>query len=401
MTHMTILTTLGAERGHFACSDLTLNALWNRGSEILQTNSQDCLSIPALLYTSCDRKAARAALLTIFGTNSDELRYDLPLAAEQIESAWRHFLFTGDRSILTEIQPKIDSIIKTVTAKMDDEGLISGGFAGDSQLVSTALFSYALRFASRIARATGNPERGGEMEMLQTDVNDSMNDQLWNHSNEMYCECRLGDRSGIGSLIAAIAEVPDRYQLESLQKSISILSPWNTEVIAPETLNFVIKSMAKLGFYEEALGTIRRIWSDRLSEPSEMNFEPNSFLQSEIAGIKPIQPGFEEFAVKVQPAGLDSVEASVSTIRGPISISWTRNSESTDSAELCSPKGIRGHLTIPTEKDVISIHINERQVYEAGQPKGKSTVEGMDVAHRKLRFRTPGGTYKFEIVSSE
>ncbi len=396
------MTNLGSEHGNFACSDSRINAIWQIGSDALKNSAIDCLEIPALLYTACDRKASRAALLTIFGTNSDELRYDLPLAAEQIESAWRHFLFTGDRTILGEIQPKIDSILKSVTTKLDDEGLISNTFAGNNQLSNSALFSHALRFASRIARATGNPERAGEMEMLLTDVSDSINELLWQQSSEGYRSKptgEMGQVDGIGSLIAAVAEVPDRYQLESVRKTIGCLAPWSTETIPSDILNFTLKAMAKLGFYGEALQIMSNAWQPNSAGVALSSFEPNSFLASEIAGIKPIQPGFEEFAIKVQPAGLSSVEASVHTIRGPIAISWRQSTEDAVSVELSSPKGIRGHLTIPTDKPVRTVTINDQVVYDFENTKRKSTMEGFDVAHRKLRFRTPGGTYKFEVAS--
>lgn len=115
------------------------------------------------------------------------------------------------------------------------------------------------------------------------------------------------------------------------------------EVGSPFFLYFTLKALYKLGYHDLATSVIRRDWGDMYDDGFTTCVEtfrgtdgewgrsvahawsasPAIFLMTEVLGIKPMKPGYTEFAVEPHPAGLTHASGAVPTPYGNIYVEWT------------------------------------------------------------------------------
>jgi hypothetical protein len=142
---------------------------------------------------------------------------------------------------------------------------------------------------------------------------------------------------------------------------------------------------------------------------------PTYDLPAEIAGIRPTQPGFEEFTVDIQPVDLTWFRAVVPTVRGDIAVSYHFRTDqpSVDAMGVAAPlanispavtvnvsvpHGTRADIRIPLAGIVRpSISINGAPVIAAGAPVPGSGGEHLTIDGDRLRFSAPAGQYHIEV----
>ena len=112
---------------------------------------------------------------------------------------------------------------------------------------------------------------------------------------------------------------------------------------SPFFLYFTLKTLYKLGYHDVATNVIRRDWGDMYDDGFTTCVEtfrlpngewgrsvahawsasPAIFLMTEVLGIKPVKPGYTEFAIEPHPTGLEFARGAVPTPYGNISVEWT------------------------------------------------------------------------------
>ncbi|MEM1691529.1 MAG: alpha-L-rhamnosidase C-terminal domain-containing protein, partial [Thermofilaceae archaeon] len=121
-----------------------------------------------------------------------------------------------------------------------------------------------------------------------------------------------------------------------------------------------------------------------------------------LAGVRPLKPGFREFAVKPDPVGPERVSASVGALTGSIQIELSR-SRGVNVLKVHVPVGSTALIYVPTHglrKPVVLE--SGRVVWRGGEP--LELTEGVERAWAEGEyavFEVGSGTYVFEARSTE
>ncbi|MEM4430631.1 MAG: alpha-L-rhamnosidase C-terminal domain-containing protein, partial [Thermofilaceae archaeon] len=121
-----------------------------------------------------------------------------------------------------------------------------------------------------------------------------------------------------------------------------------------------------------------------------------------LAGVRPLKPGFREFAVKPDPVGPERVSASVRALTGSIQIELSR-SQGVNVLKVHVPVGSSALIYVPTHglrKPVVLE--SGRVVWRGGEP--LELTEGVERAWAEGEyavFKVGSGTYVFEARSTE
>ena len=353
---------------------------------------------------------------------------------------WDYFSLSGDRTLLEAVWPAVDRLTRTMSER-DEDGLLANlptkGFVdhapvqdeGQSTAVN-ACAVWGLQAAGRIARTIGIPGRGGELEILASDIGDALNDMMWDNARGAY---RDGYRDGQpnpavsehSNILCALVGVADANQtariLDSLLESDD---PEMIRMASPYFAYYYLRLLFKNNRHEQALAFIRKRWGAMIEagattfwEMWEPNFSlchawsagPTFDLMAEIAGIRPTQPGFEEFTVHPQPCHLTWMRGLVPTPKGDIAFGYHRrfqiNAQNPNGPQI--PLGLVVNLTVPPETlaDVrialpencraSAVRVNDSPVWRAGRPLPGSSKYRRD--GDVLQFSAGPGTCHIEI----
>ncbi len=271
---------------------------------------------------------------------------------------WEYFLLTGDRSLLEEIWPQVQALVDLLHRHHSANGLLHNlpgwlmvdwakiDVRGEASSIN-AYYHGGLVAAARIARTVGQPELGGTWEMRAADVKDAINDLMWDRERGVYVDCIAdGQRSEVVSeqsnVLCVLYDVADGEQRDRILARFLHGDPapepeW-IRIQTPYFAFYLLRALYGLGRHQEALDYIREHWGDMLARGATTFWEqyepqwslchawssaPTYDLPAEIAGIRPLQPGFAEFCVDVRPADLTWFRTIVPTEHGDINVSYS------------------------------------------------------------------------------
>ncbi len=464
-----------APRGDFQCSDAILQKIWEVGrytTELCMDDGfMDCpwrergqwlgdARVEALVaaYAYGDTALARKALLQypqsqeesgwFRGVFPSDPPFDAILPTFCLiwpVALWDYFVLTEDRTLLQAVWPALERLVATVRRHMDTDGLVGNlpgwvfvdwaklNTAGQSTAVNAMAYD-ALQNAARVARAIGYPDRGSDWQILAGEIREAVNDMLWDRARDAYVDGIVnGERSVViseqSNVLAALTGVADREQTAKILERVLAERDLDVRIATPYFAFYLLSLLYKEGRYEEALGYIRKRWRPMLEAGATTFWEqweshwslchawsaaPTHDLMAHVAGIKPTQPGFEEFDVHLQPCTLTWLRATVPTPRGDISVSYHRRREVPHADPTGSPiplgaksPAITVHLTIPSQSrahirvplDGIpapTIRLNGKPMWEAGKaiaPAGDKFIPDGDA----VAFHIIGGRYLVEV----
>ncbi|HWB95487.1 MAG TPA: alpha-L-rhamnosidase C-terminal domain-containing protein, partial [Bryobacteraceae bacterium] len=183
---------------------------------------------------------------------------------------------------------------------------------------------------------------------------------------------------------------------------------------SPFNQYFVLQAMARVGFYEAALETVRELWGGQLQYGGTCFFEvfrpewnlifrPNDpvpncqagytslchpwssgvtkWLSEEILGIRPVSPGFATYEILPHLAtALTSVAGTTPTPRGDLSVELNTTQ---GRMSVTAPPGTRGVIGIPKQgRTIRSVATGGRLVWDGAFHR----VEGIAGAHEDGQF---------------
>ena len=339
-----------AYRGWFCCSDAELNRIWTAGRKTLHLCMQeywlDAIKRDRLLWVG-DTRAEALYNYYLFG-DTELFRFCMRSIAEcryadgAIGSAWGtgtsllwdynawwviamhdYYWYTGDREFLLEMKPYLCRATDWMTERAGENGLI---------------------------RVPPNP-LGVWMVVLD---NTSGEDPFL---NELYLRALRASREACG--VAGDTEGVCRYESRIAKTGPAVQALLAEKPLKEKTTLYkhstglfeVIESLFAEGNSIEALALIRRNWGNLLACGADTLYEgmyaaeypditkrntecraphisfchggtagPCCLLPSEIAGIKPAEPGFRRFTVKPDPVDLTSFRTVVPTPHGEIAL---------------------------------------------------------------------------------
>lgn len=369
-----------------------------------------------------------------------------------LDGVWEYFLQSGDHALLRELWPHVEQLTRTLERYEGADHLLTdlpGWVFVDWAAVDVrgaashvnAFYYSGLLAAGRIARAVGNPERGAELEFRASEVKESINEAFFDRSIGLYRDCRVdgelqptvSEQANVLCALYGIADAGvDEAILERLlQPDADPTAEDGTPIVRIATPYFAFYLMRALygsGRHEQALDYTRTHWGDMLTRGATTFWEqyepywslchawsaaPTYDLPSEIAGIKPLQPGFEEAAIDVNPAGLTWFRSTVPTVRGDITVAYHYRTNETYidamggstppaipepavSVYVEIPTGVEAYLSVPLADAEGPVTINGEAI-SGTHVAVQGVVDGaVAISEGRLQAILQPGTYAIE-----
>lgn len=378
-----------------ACSaDTFMDCPWRE--QALWTNDQ---AVTSLCYLAMTGEAAFAAHNLRVG--ADGARPDgliPPVYPSQVQrpfpvlpSLWTftladYFRYTGDRRTLKELLPVMERALGVYETWRDADGLIAdqegmwnfvdwgyrGGqphpAPGGKTAVLNMLIAAAYKRAAALEEIFNNKGLAAEYAHLSRRTLAAVNTALWDKTKGRFNDCTTyaaGFEPGSSQHPLAIGLYHGLF--EGSQRAAALAS-----LVAPGLTkaefyfqHYVLQALARHGRIAEALNIIRTMWRDNVEEDCDTIWEmhtahkavpeampshsrchafscaPLYFLQSVILGIRPLQPGFSEFALDPRPGDLAEARGAVPTPRGLIRVEWRRMARNRLHIKAMLPSGTR------------------------------------------------------------
>jgi alpha-L-rhamnosidase len=137
-------------------------------------------------------------------------------------------------------------------------------------------------------------------------------------------------------------------------------------------------------------------WS---SQNMKMLCSWDKFFHRDLAGIQPLAPGYRRTLIRPRPVGdLKTVKASQKTIRGKITVEWTKAVTSFD-LRVSIPAGVEAELAVPR------MGLGKIQIAESGTPvwrsntyvSGVAGLTGAKADAEAIIFQAGSGEYHFTL----
>ncbi|MEI6565010.1 MAG: alpha-L-rhamnosidase C-terminal domain-containing protein [bacterium] len=401
-------------KGSFSCSDAMLTRVWYTGAYGVKLNLlKDYMG--AILVDRGDRHSwtgdshpSQAASMVAFG-NFDFIRSNLERTSGKdwiqsymlywVSSMLDYYNNTGDTELLKKytdnISAKLDAAYTAYGTNPQlgfygwDERL--AGFEVQSRNCPEAQNAYkmlSIRAWNDFAKA---------MESIgRTDLRDKYNRYVTEKVSQLRQNAGWYQEFGVHAMTDAVnAGFTSRTEQEKMF-ALEFNDKVNRVSFSPFNQYFIIQAMASMKRHDEALDTVRYLWGGMIEYGGTTFFEvfrpawakvlgkndpvPNNqcgftslchpwgggvvkWLSEEVAGIKPVSPGFKEYAI-VPHLGrtLKWVKGKVPTPHGEIGMSIN-----VDSGEMSmsAPAGTTGRLGIPKmEKTIKSVTFDNVVVWD-------------------------------------
>jgi alpha-L-rhamnosidase len=371
--------------GAFRCSDPLLDEIWTLGRETLRCAMQE-------QYESCPVRApvqrvpdTRIGALINYCAFGDyrlvgkalwqlaERQCEAPPPAPERsgELLWvlmlaEYLRYSGDERLARQLLPEVRARLTAFHAATNEHGLI--GADGREETAVNALYVAALREGAAMARRLG--ESGGENEHRERSVRQALNWSLWSESEHAFATERTRDglSHGAGShanwlVLYLEAAEPARRRLvlrRLLADRPAILH------LAPAFQFYVLETLFREGYAEDALDLIRSVWGEMLRRGATTCWErlawpaptgppegslchaasgvPTYLLPAWVLGVTPRHPA--GLIVRPCPSGLEWAEGAVPTLRGPARFGWRQHPEGFElTADL--PPALQADLMLP------------------------------------------------------
>lgn len=434
------------EKGTFNCSDERLNSIWKVGRYTCQLNMEDGYTdcpwrergqwwgdarVEALINyysfgdTSLIRKALRQHAQSmneegmtwgVYPTDWDGGR--LPsFTLIWVSTLWDYYQHTGDAELVKELFPKVRTTLdKFFAPRVSAEGLLKDvpywvfidWAPVDDKGQPGALNAYyydALRSAAQMAKLAGDAS-ATDYDRRALDVKRAMNTHLWDAGAHAYRDSLLPNGKLTGKITQQTNSLCVLFDIAPKAEQAAILdmiyAPENEQRVvqagSPYFSYYQLAALYHAGRDRQALNYIRDHWGKMLDWGATTWWEmwtpgasfchgwsggPTYNFPAEIAGIKPLKPGFEEVEVAPHWVGLQYATATVPTRRGDVSVGWQRAAASGISViRVQGPEDVPVELQLPEEGKVL---VNRKAELPAGI----------------TRISSPPGTIRFRIEKTK
>jgi alpha-L-rhamnosidase len=406
-------------KGDFNCPDPLLNRIWEVGRWSVHLNMEDAytdcpwrergqwwgdarVQVLVNYYTFGDFALVRNGLRQIaqsqtgegvtMGIYPTDWSYGIlpTFTLLWIVSLWDYYVFSGDEALLEELFPAVERAVEFFERFRSSHDLLRNvpywlfvdwadvETQGESASVN-ALYHGALLAAADIADVLPHHRTGTDYRLLAHRIQNGMRQTLWDEQKGCFRDAwkdgvlndKITEQANCWAIaFGAAPEGTDESILEALFDKHAATVSTGTPYFA----FYVLRAMAKGGKHERSLEYIRANWGTMLEWGATSWWEqwdpkasschgwssgPTHFLQSEILGVKPFKPGWEEILIAPHPAGLSSASGKVPTPRGIISVEWKQEDDFT--ILVTAPTAVRVMLPV-SKKGPVSVTTGEGDV---------------------------------------
>lgn len=413
--------------GKFTCSDPFYNRYWKKASRTLYVNMRDnffdcpdreraqwwgdvVLLMGEAFYTYspsshalmrkaideiCNWQRESGVLHSPIPGNFNQELPDQMLTSIGNYGFWNYYMQTGDSIQIRKAYPAVKKYLQLW--KTDETGLTElrngdwlwgdWGENKDIRLIMAGWHYIALDAAAKMAELLGQTEDvqvyRNTMVKVKNGYNQCWNGQVYRHP------AHKGNADDRVQALAVIANIADRTKYGSILKCFK-----SQYYASPYMEKYIMEALFKMEQGNYALARTKDRFSEMVNDPErttlyegwgigERGFGGGTtnhawsggaqiVLTEYVFGIKPLLPGYTEFAVQPQPASLSSGYLSIPTVKGNITTSF-RNDKKGFRLKLKVPNGSTAILKIHKGSPII---LNNKAVIEtegAGNDAGYTT----------------------------
>jgi hypothetical protein len=418
--------------GSFECNDEDFNILWRKAARTaylcMRDHFYDCPDRERVGFWG-DGTPELDQCFYVFDTRSHRLCKELVLRklepdfypGQHLEflgeyGLWFYYLHTGDLASLAAVyEPAKTFLVETYKSGNAKTWFDWGNDSKDTSVIETCFLYIDLGTLRRIALATGHEADLPRIDARREELRKDFDQRFW---------------KGGYYQSADVAAPDDRANAMAVNAGLAGRDKWDaiyTNVLAKTTNascffdRWVFEALCTMGLQDRAL--LRMVtryrtmigcsfttlwehydrwwasWLNAFDEGSSLNHgwnPPAIVLSQDIAGVRPVEPGWSVYEVKPKEAFLTSIKLAVPSIKGRVAVE-IRKSASEYSIDLDSPAQTAAVVGIPrgSFSKLESIEVNAKPVWK-GTFTGK--LEGLAWAGDEggyVQFRVAPGKWRF------
>lgn len=414
--------------GYFKCNDTFLNRLWNKSQRTLYVTMRDT-------YMDCpDRERAqwwgdevnesgeafyalsvsshllmKKGMYELIGWQrptgeifapipSSNYHTELPgqmLASIGYFGFWNYYLNTGDIKTIKDLYPGVKKYMDLWQKNPDGtirfrSGEWTWGDWGnniDIKVLFNAWYYIAMQGQCLMASALGMEDEVKRLTREMVDLKAAFNKVFWNGKEYRHPEYKLLTDDRIHAL-AAVSGLADKDKYPAILKVIK-----QNEHASPYMEKYVIEALFKMGYGEYGIERMKKRFAEMVNDEFRSTLYegwgigPNGFpggttnhawsgggltiMCQYVCGVEPLKPGYEEFIVNPQPAGIQQAETSIPTVKGNIKVSF-ENLKREFNLQVTMPKHTSAIVCLPSNAQ--KIIANGQIIWEHGKDVSNKTM---------------------------
>ena len=363
-------------------------------------------------------------------------------------SAYLYYQFSGDMSVVNFSADFFYRVLmKQFTMKAnglpntsahdgdwwyDGNGFQKGQGRGDQTVYQTGLYYSALLATRQLCLTAGLTANVTNLDVRITSIQNNFNSTFWNGTNYV-SPGYSGPADERGAALAVITGLADSSKFPQLRAILT-----TTFLASQLSENWVDQALFMMGYPTEALNRMKSQYAAMINSPISTLWEnfPNNFpnqgwntsqdsskwdktngtfnhgwaagnlqmLGRYAAGIYPTTPGCATMQVMPQLGSLTSLNTTVSTPKGNISVAYAQTA-STFSATLTEPAGMTSvQLSLPTvgSNPHGNVTVNGVTIVKDGVVQTSVTgVTYVGVSNGNYVFTVLPGTWNFSVVTGQ
>lgn len=379
--------------GNFKCDDEFMNTLWQKSLRTLYVTMRDN-------YMDCpDRERAQwwgdatnEMIMTMYSMDSNSyllyqkgvesmlahiddtkvLQTVVPISGDYFELPVQqlagivgfltYYQYTGDKAFLDKVYSASINYLKLW--EMGENNLVvhregswdwpDWGNKADMTAIENAWVYYALTSVEEMAKVIGISDDLDFITTRKTAIKAGYK-ALWTEDGYKSKDAKKpDDRANALAVLAGLAEKSEYATISEVLKSTQNASPYMEY--------YVLEALAKMGKYQEAVDRIKDRYEDMVSTDYSTLWEfwnswqgtmnhawsggPLVIMSKHIAGITPLEAGYEVVKIAPQYDMYDSLNCTVPSVKGLITIDYQK-SNGNQMINLTLPSGTTAVLHVP------------------------------------------------------
>lgn len=438
--------------GYFHCNDVFLNKMWDKSQRTLYITMRDT-------YMDCpDRERAqwwgdevnesgeafyalsvsshllmKKGMYELIGWQrptgeiyapipSSNYHTELPgqmLASIGYFGFWNYYLNTGDLQTIKDLYPGVKKYMKVWQKNTDGTvkfraGEWTWGDWGeniDMKVLFNAWYYIALQGQCNMAVALGLTDEAEALAQEMKELKLAFNKVFWNGKEYRHPDYKLLTDDRIHAL-AVVSGLADEKKYPAI---LSILK--RNEHASPYMEKYVIEALFRMGQGRYGIERMKKRFAGMVNDPERSTLYEGweispgtttnhawsggglTIMSQYVCGISPTIPGYHEYRVYPQPAGVKQAETLVPTVKGNIKVSFT-DSDKEFALSISSPDDMKPAVCLAANSKTVSL--NGEIIWN----RGKLTARGVNVVQAIERVNTSsvafkmnaGGNWNFLVI---
>jgi hypothetical protein len=303
-------------------------------------------------------------------------------------SIYDYYQYTGDRHFVQQVFPRMQTMMEYVLGRTNADGMVEG-LTGDWVFVDWAdfpmskqgalafeqiLFCRSLETMQLCASLLGEAEEAGRYAELAKALKAKLLPVFWNESKKALVHNVEGGRQSeqvnkFPNMFALLLNYLDEEKQQTVMEQV-MLNDAVLKITTPYMRFYELAAMCEFGRQTEVLPEMKAYWGGMLKEGATSFWEkynpeehgtqhlamygrpygkslchawgasPVYLLGKYYLGVKPVKPGYEEFAIQPTLGGLQWMEGTVPTPNGEIKLSMNDHA-----VKVTATEG-QGYLTL-------------------------------------------------------